>query len=63
MGYKKKYTTVNYWAICPDREVILTVVTLKEARKIVKTTYPDAQYIFRQTVRGSQVREKWFGVR
>ena len=63
MRYKKQYTTVNYWAICPDRNVILKAATLKEARAIVKSTYPDAQYIFRQTVRGSHVREKWFGVK
>lgn len=62
MKYDKKYTTVNYLAICPDREVILKVSTLKEARKLVKSTYPDAEYILRQTVRGMLIREKSFKI-
>jgi len=62
MGYKKKYTTVNYYIVAPGRKKLLNAKTLKEARKVVKANYPDALYIFRETLRGNQRRENYYNV-
>jgi len=60
--YKKRYTTVNYWAVCPSRRQLIYVNNLKEARVEVKKGFPDATRILRQTVRGNDVRVKEYFV-